>query len=80
MSEVSIVEAKAKLSELVDRVAAGERVSITRRGKPVAVLGPAGRQLKPIDVEALRAFTKGMPRQKETAGKIMRRMRDDARY
>ncbi|MBY0336638.1 MAG: type II toxin-antitoxin system prevent-host-death family antitoxin [Acetobacteraceae bacterium] len=32
--------AKAKLSELLDRVEAGEEVTITRRGKPVAKLVP----------------------------------------
>lgn len=41
MSEVSTVEAREKLSDLVNRVAYGrERVTITRRGKAVAVLVP----------------------------------------
>ncbi|MGH2356793.1 MAG: type II toxin-antitoxin system Phd/YefM family antitoxin [Candidatus Limnocylindria bacterium] len=35
-------EAKAKLLALLDRVAAGEIVEITKRGKPVARLSPAG--------------------------------------
>ena len=33
-------EAKTKLSQLVERAAAGEDVVITRRGKPVARLVP----------------------------------------
>ncbi len=38
-SEVSIAEAKARFSELVNRVAyGGDRVVITKRGKPIAVL------------------------------------------
>jgi prevent-host-death family protein len=37
---VGVYEAKAKLSELLDRVAAGEEVVITRRGVPVAQLAP----------------------------------------
>ena len=36
MTEVSVAEAKAHLSELLDRVERGEEVVITRRGKPVA--------------------------------------------
>lgn len=40
MTEIGIFEAKNKLSELLDRVERGERIVITRRGKPVAELGP----------------------------------------
>ncbi|CAN7449759.1 type II toxin-antitoxin system Phd/YefM family antitoxin [Mesorhizobium caraganae] len=35
---VSIAEARTKLSELVRRAKAGEEIVITRRGKPVAQL------------------------------------------
>ena len=38
MRKVGLFEAKQKLSELVDRAAAGERIGITRRGKLAAVL------------------------------------------
>ena len=40
MIVVNIHEAKAKLSEYVDAVAAGERVLICRRNRPVAELRP----------------------------------------
>lgn len=40
MTEVGTFEAKNKLSELLDRAERGERVVITRRGKPVAELVP----------------------------------------
>lgn len=40
MTEVGVFEAKNKLSELLDRVERGERVTITRRGKAVARLMP----------------------------------------
>lgn len=39
--EVGIYEAKTHLADLVDRAARGERITITRRGKAVAKLGPA---------------------------------------
>ncbi len=38
MTEVSVAEAKAKLSELLNRVEQGESFTITRRGKPVALM------------------------------------------
>ena len=41
MTIVGAFEAKAKLSELLERVARGEEVTITKRGKPVARLVPA---------------------------------------
>lgn len=41
MGVVGAFEAKAKLSALLDRVALGEEVIITKRGKPVARLVPA---------------------------------------
>lgn len=41
MTTASISETKAKLSALLDLVRAGETVTITDRGKPVARLVPA---------------------------------------
>lgn len=41
MITVGSFEAKTKLAELLDKVAGGETVTITRRGKPVAKLIPA---------------------------------------
>ena len=80
MDSYSLADAKARLSELIDRVEAGETVEITRRGKPVARLISADRKLKPIDWDALERFTDSQPMQKEGAGEFIRRMRDDARY
>ncbi len=40
MATASISEAKAKLSALLDRVKAGETITITDRGLPVAQLAP----------------------------------------
>jgi antitoxin (DNA-binding transcriptional repressor) of toxin-antitoxin stability system len=39
MITVSVAEAKSKLPELLRAVETGERVTITRHGKPVAELG-----------------------------------------
>jgi prevent-host-death family protein len=80
MPTVSIAEAKAHLSALVERAAAGEAVQITRRGKPIAQLVAVPTPRQPIDVEALRALTDTMPMQTESAGDFIRRMRDEDRY
>jgi prevent-host-death family protein len=79
-STINLKDAKARLSELVERAQAGETVTISRRGKVVAQLtaSPAGR--KPIDLEALRALTRRLPRSDREAGDLMREIRDDARY
>lgn len=44
MIEVGVHEAKTTLSELLRRVAAGEEVTITRSGEPVAKIIPAQRR------------------------------------
>jgi prevent-host-death family protein len=38
--EVGAFEAKSKLGQLLDQVEHGEEIVITRRGRPVARLGP----------------------------------------
>ena len=62
MGSVGSYEAKTKLSELLDRVAKGERITITRHGNPVAELIPAGKPAK-LDrrqaIEAMKEFGKG---------------------
>ena len=42
MREIGAFEAKNRLGALLDRVEHGEAIVITRRGKPVAKLVPAG--------------------------------------
>lgn len=44
MSEVSVYEAKTQLSALLERVAAGEEVVITKRNRPVARIVSIGSQ------------------------------------
>ena len=84
MTDVTLADAKARLSELVGRVMQGDAVRITRRGKPVAQLAPVIGKRAPIDVAALRALTDSMPPQTEAeaeaAATTVRLMRDDARY
>ena len=80
MTVVKLADAKAHLSELIDRVQSGETVSITKHGKMVAQLVPARPERKPINLDELRALTAGEPYQSESAGDFVRRMRDEERY
>ena len=80
MSAISLAEAKAHLSELVDRVEAGDSFEITRRGKRVARLTAAARPRKRIDLAVLRALTEQMPPQAQDAAHLVRSMRDSDRY
>jgi prevent-host-death family protein len=62
--EVSVKEAKAKLTELLRKVEAGERIVLTRHGKPVADLVPHGdtAEEKPMSVmERYEAWHKEHP-------------------
>ncbi|HXO90041.1 MAG TPA: type II toxin-antitoxin system prevent-host-death family antitoxin, partial [Stellaceae bacterium] len=77
MITVSLANAKAHLSELVERAAAGEAVCITRRGRAVAQITAVDTPRKRIDVAALQAITDAMPVQTETARDFIRRMRDE---
>lgn len=62
MATVGAYEAKTHLSELLERVARGEEITITKHGRPVAVLAPVGRRGVPntrTAVEQLRRFGDG---------------------
>lgn len=80
MRQVSVAEAQAKFSELLDEAERGEPVEITRLGKVVARLVATQPARKPVDVDALRALTSTMTFQEESAGEFMRRLRDEERY
>lgn len=80
MNTVNLADAKAHLSDLIDRVEAGDSVEITRRGKPVARLTAAARPRKRIDAAALQSLTATMPPQAKSAADVVRSMRDGDRY
>ncbi len=80
MADISLADAKAQLSDLIERAMRGEDVRITRRGKPVARLVGIHRERKPIDFEALRALVDSLPEPKDPVDSGLRAMRDNARY
>ncbi len=56
MRNVNLATAKANLSKLVERAAAGESVRITRRGKPMAQITAVAMPRQRIDFSALRTL------------------------
>ena len=62
MRSIGAYEAKTHLPRLLDEVARGERITITKHGMPVAVLVPPG-VVRDIDIDAfiarMREFRKG---------------------
>ena len=67
MSEVSIRELRNHAGKVVDRVARGERITITRAGKAVAELRPVSRP--PLTADALLSTTQ--PRGSATLDKVV---------
>ncbi|HWG46400.1 MAG TPA: type II toxin-antitoxin system prevent-host-death family antitoxin [Gemmataceae bacterium] len=54
MQLVNVHQAKTQFSKLLDQVAAGEEVVISRHGKPVAKLSPVEGELPPRQPGALK--------------------------
>jgi prevent-host-death family protein len=78
MQTFTLAEAKAKLSQLIAMVEAGEDVTITKRGQAVARLvrsAPVRQQLPSL--AELRAK---LPAQPAPAGEFIRALRDSDRY
>lgn len=62
MTSIGAFEAKNKLASLLDRAQKGEQIVITKRGVPIAVLGPIERSVSkpPQDaIAAIREFRRG---------------------
>jgi prevent-host-death family protein len=75
---VGAFEAKTHLSALLDRVARGEQVVITRRGRPVARLVPAAAPDRD-DVGAIVARIKALRAGQTLGGLSWKDLRDEGR-
>ncbi len=72
---VSVAEAKAHLSELLDKVEAGDEVLITRHGRPIAHLSAVSRAKQPVRALAeLRSLVSGWSR---PSNDLLREARDE---
>ena len=82
MSTYSVVEAKNRLSQLIDLAQKGEEVVITRHGQPVVVLKPVQKPPRPVSIASLdwlaaRRIHRRRPESGEDAGTFVSRMRDE---
>jgi len=80
MSEHSVVEAKNKLSDLIDRAMKGEAVVITRHGTPVVELKavqPAPKRITQADLDWVAARRVPRSNPQIDAGTLVSQMRDD---
>ena len=77
---VNLAEAKAQLSDLVRRAAAGETINIALRGNPVVQLVSLVAKRKPIDIAAWKRIAELSSPQTEDTETFIRKMRDSDRY
>lgn len=75
MHTVSLAQAKAKLSEILNRVESGEDVVVTRHGRPIACISAIRAPKKPV--KSLAAFRSKMPHWRKPSAKLLREMRDE---
>jgi prevent-host-death family protein len=79
MASVGAFEAKTHLSDLLDRVARGEKITITRHGVPAALLIPVEeKQVIPTHreiVEGMRALRKRVKPGKMTVREMVKEER-----
>ncbi|MTV38612.1 type II toxin-antitoxin system Phd/YefM family antitoxin [Duganella radicis] len=77
MKTVTLEQAQKQLDKLIDLIAAGEEVTITLDGHPVARMA-APRLLQQLP--SLADLRARLPMQTESAGDFIRRLRDSERY
>jgi prevent-host-death family protein len=77
MITVSLAHAQAHLTELLDTVAGGEDVAITRDGHPVARLSAVAEGKRPL--RSLAAFRARLPPCRGDSAALLREMRDEER-
>jgi prevent-host-death family protein len=78
MSSVGSFEAKTHLAALLDRVAKGETIEITRRGRPVAKLVPAEANA-PRDLKKLAQEIRDLRKGNRLRGLSIRRLINEGR-
>ena len=71
---VNLAQAKARLSELLDKVEHGESVIITRHGRPVANLSAVAAPKQPL--KPMAAFRARMPRLRRSSAILLREARE----
>jgi antitoxin (DNA-binding transcriptional repressor) of toxin-antitoxin stability system len=74
MARMTATEAARGFSDLLNRVAAGEEIEVTRSGAPVAVIGPPNARL--VSAARFRELIASAPRPDEDFVEDVRAIRD----
>ena len=77
-TEVTMSEFREHLSSYLDAAERGQTITITRRGRPSAMLAAAEAKGEPLDVAALRAFRESLGVRVDES--VVVRAREDERY
>lgn len=77
MLTATLAQAKVQLSELLNKVEAGEEVVVTRRGRPVAQIRAVPKKLEPLPFEELAERRARMPTLDRPSYEILRELRDE---
>ena len=81
MTSIGFYEARAPPSELLDQVARGKKILITRRGKPAAILQPPPEEASRDVKKVVKGMLEYRDRQKRTLGGIkVRELIDEGRH
>lgn len=79
MASYGVAEAKNNFTQLLDRVQEGEKITITRHGKPIAELSPTPR-LTPEErwalMDELNDWSRRQPPLEQPAAELVRSLRD----
>jgi prevent-host-death family protein len=76
MHAMSLAQAKARLSELLNAVESGQEVVITRHGRPVARVLPAGVAKQALPLARLAKLRKRLPAREGSSADLLRELRD----
>ena len=80
MEMIGAYEAKTHLPQLLDRVARGERLTITRHGKPVAQLLPVATDRQQAQQAAARIVERRRHLKKAPLAELMAAIHEGHRY
>ena len=76
MYAMSLAQAKAHLSELLNTVESGEEVVITRHGRPVARVLPASTIKQMLPLQRLAELRQQVPARQGSSAALLRELRD----
>ena len=76
MYAMSLAQAKAHLSELLNTVESGEEVVITRHGRPVARVIPASTIKQMLPLQRLAELRQQVPARQGSSAALLRELRD----